>query len=42
MRRSVPLAIQMFILLALLATTLPTEAAPKIAMIDVKGMVCSG
>jgi hypothetical protein len=29
------------ILFALLATTLPAEAAPKIAMIEVKGMVCS-
>ena len=42
MRRSVLIGIETLILLALLATVLPADAASKIAMIEVKGMVCSG
>lgn len=42
MRRSVLVGIEAFLLLALLATAAPADAAPKVAMIEVKGMVCSG
>ena len=42
MRRSVLLGVETLIVLALLTTALRVEAAPKIAMIEVKGMVCSG
>lgn len=42
MRRSVLVGIEALMLLALLATALPAEAASKIAVIEVKGMVCGG
>lgn len=42
MRRSILVGIETVILLALIATALPADAAPKVAMIEVKGMVCSG
>ena len=42
MRHSVRVGIETFILVALLATALPAEAAPMVAMIEVKGMVCNG
>lgn len=41
MRRSLLLGVQAVILLALVATALTAQAAPKVAMIEVKGMVCS-
>ena len=41
MRRSRLLVVGGLALLALLATTLTVDAAPKIATIEVKGMVCS-
>lgn len=41
MRRSLLFGLEALILLALAATALTAEAAPKVAMIEVKGMVCS-
>jgi len=42
MRRSALVALETIILLSLLATALPADAAPKVARIEVKGMVCRG
>lgn len=39
--RRLRLALDTIIFLALLGLALPAESAPKVAMIEVKGMVCS-
>lgn len=41
MGRSLRFALEALIVLALVATAVTADAAPKVAMIEVKGMVCS-
>ena len=41
MQRSVLLSLATLMLLVLIATAFTAEAAPRVAMIEVKGMVCS-